>query len=119
MPSETRPHLRVQVVKGVAIVGFLDTYLQATDVIKETSDQLLELVRVNDYEKVLLNFEGVRFLSSEMIAVVLKFHRRMVQYKGHLRLCGLAPNLRDIFRVSQLDKLLNIFDTDKDALAKY
>jgi anti-sigma B factor antagonist len=119
MSPEIRQHLRVRVANGVAIVGFLDTYLQSTEVIQEVSDQLFDLLKTKGYEKMLLHFEGVRFLSSEMIAEVVKLHRRMVQFKGRLRLCGLAPTIRDVFRVSHLDRLLEIFDTEKEALAKF
>jgi anti-anti-sigma factor len=119
MSQETRQHLRVRVANGVAIVGFVDTYLQSTEIVQETSDQIFDLLKTNGYERMLLHFDGVRFLSSEMIAEIVKLHRRMTQFKGRMRLCGLAPTLRDVFRVSHLDRLLEIFDTEKEALTKF
>jgi anti-sigma B factor antagonist len=119
MSQETRQHLRVRVENGVAIVGFVDTYLQSTDIVQETSEQIFNLIKTNGYQKMVLHFDGVRFLSSEMIAEIVKVHRRMAQFKGRLRLCGLAPTLRDVFRVSQLDRLLEIFETEKEAMAKF
>ena len=113
MPQEIRQHLRVKLADGVAIVGFLDTYLQSQDVVQEVNEQLFGLIKANTYEKVLLQFDGVRFMSSEMIAVLVSLHNRMAQFKGRLRLCGLTPTLRDVFKVSRLDRRLEIFDTEK------
>jgi anti-sigma B factor antagonist len=119
MPQEIRQHLRVKLADGVAIVGFLDTYLQSQDVVQEVSEQLFGLLKTHAYEKMLLQCEGVRFMSSEMIAVLVSLHDRVAQFKGRLRLCGLTPTLRDVFKVSRLDRRLEIFETEKDALAKF
>jgi anti-anti-sigma factor len=119
MPPEVRQHLRVKVTDGVAIVGFLDTYLQSQEVVQEVSEQLFGLVKTHAYEKILLHCDGVRFMSSEMIAVLINLHNRMSQFKGQLRICGLTPTLRDVFKVSRLDRRLEIFESEKEALVKF
>ena len=119
MSQPARPYLRVRVVNGVAVVYFLDNDLQPEAIVRGAAAQLSGLLTTEGYDKILLNFDGVRFLSSEMIAEVLRLHKKLAQSKGRLKLCGLASGVREIFRVSKLDKLLEIYDDEKKALARF
>ncbi|AGA31430.1 STAS domain-containing protein [Singulisphaera acidiphila] len=119
MPQDTTEHLQLTFVNGVAVISITTHYLQAEDVIETVGEELLELVEKWECTKVLLTFEGVRFVSSSMLAQVMKLHKRLAKTKGHLRICGLNPMLRDVLRASQLDRLLEVYDDDKLALTKF
>lgn len=119
MSHETTEHLQLTFLHGVAIIHITTPYLQTEDLTEAVGSELIGLVEKWECTKVLLTFDGVRFVSSSMLAQVLKLHKRLAKTKGHVRICGLNPTLRDVLRASQLDRLLEVYDDDKSALAKF
>ena len=50
---------------------------------------------------------------------LVKLHRKIQATKGRLRLCGLRPVILDAFKVSQFDKIFEIFPDEASALKKF
>jgi anti-sigma B factor antagonist len=119
MAEESSQLLRVKSANGVAIVSFTTPYLQTEDVIEKVGAEMFALVEKEGYTKVLLSFTGVRFLSSSMLAQMVKLQKKLSKSKGKLRLCALPPATKDVMRASQLDKLIEVFDDETTALAKF
>jgi anti-anti-sigma factor len=123
MPQDTpesRPeHIIVRRAGTVHVVGFVSPYLQSEVEIEKVSGELNALVDEQTPGKVLLNFGGVRFVSSSMLAQVVRLHNKMTKAKRRLRVCGLTPAVRDVVRTSQLDKVLDVHDDENSALAKF
>ena len=120
MPSQDRRHLRVTVVKDVAVVGFTapEAVFQTREV-QELDDELLRLVVEEGQSRLLLNLGGIRYLSSSMLVRLINLKKRAEELKGQLKLCCLTPVMRDTFRVSKLDHLFEIFDDESTALEHF
>ncbi len=71
------------------------------------------------YTKLLLNMTNARFVSSAMLAHLVKLHRRVQEVKGKIRLCCLRPVIMDAFKVSNFDKIFEIFPDEAAALKKF
>lgn len=112
-------HIRVRHKLDVAIVGFATAYLQSEDDATKASAELFNLVEEQEVTKMVLSFDGVRFVSSSMLAQVIKLHKALAKAKGKLRLCTLSPTVRDVLRASQLDKMLDVYDDEAAALLKF
>jgi anti-sigma B factor antagonist len=67
----------------------------------------------------ILSFDGVRFVSSSMLAQVIRLHKTLAKAKGKLRLCALVDPVRDVLRASQLDKMLDVHQDEAEALVKF
>jgi len=119
MPQESTPNLHLNFLNGVAVISFATPYLQSEDAIAKVGAELFELAERWDFSKVLITFDGVRFVSSSMLAQIVRLHKHLAKSKGRVRLCNLTPTLRDVLRASQLDKLMEVFDDEKAALAKF
>src|SRR5690349_13196624 len=100
MSQDTTEHLRLTFVNGVAVVSFQTPYLQSEDAIEKVAVELFDVVKKWDCSKVLLTFDGVRFVSSSMLAQVVKLHKSLAKTKGRVRLCGLTPALREVLKAS-------------------
>ncbi|MHC5540365.1 STAS domain-containing protein [Singulisphaera rosea] len=119
MPLVSPQHLRVQQIGFTQIVSFAKPYLQTEDEIQKAGLELVGLVEDKTHAKVLLSFDGVRFISSSVLAHVVRLQKKLTKTKGKLRLCSLTPQLQDILRASQLDKLLEVYPNEKAALADF
>jgi anti-sigma B factor antagonist len=113
------PRLYLETVDGVTVATFAGPDLIAEDVIAEVGDQLTELATGPAASKVLLNFREVRLMSSTMLAILLKFARRVEESGGRLKLCRIAPDLRVIFQITRFDRLFDIYDEEWAALDSF
>jgi anti-sigma B factor antagonist len=107
-------------VDGVAVVNFLETVsMFEGDKVKGVADELLDLIESRQFVKLLLNLSNAYFVSSAMLAHLVKLHRKLQETKGKLRLCCLRPVIEDAFRVSNFDKIFEIFPDETSALKKF
>jgi anti-sigma B factor antagonist len=57
---------------------------------------------------VTLDCRGLEYISSAGLGVLLKTQKRLIAASGKLRLVGVNSHLRDVFRYSGFDKILEI-----------
>src|SRR5205807_1700983 len=105
MPSTTSPRVFVETVGGVTVASFADAELINDQVIEEVGEQLTNLAEGLGQAKVLLNFREVKLMSSSMLAVLLKFSRKVTASQGRLKFCRIAPQLREVFKITRFDKI--------------
>ena len=112
--------LTVNEVDGVAVVSFVETALLVEgDKVESLSKELLSLIDGKKYKKVVLNLYNASYMSSAMLAQLVTLHRKMQERKGKIRLCCLRPPVMEAFKVSQFDRLFEIFQDEPTALKKF
>jgi len=116
MPSTTSPRFFLETVGGVTVASFADKELVAEQVIEEGSGQLENLADGAGLDRVVLNFREVRFMSSSMLGVLLKFSRKVKAANGQVKLCCIAPHLKEVFKITKFDRILEIYNEETDAL---
>jgi anti-sigma B factor antagonist len=116
MSSILIPRVYLETVHGVVITRFADTDLIDIDVIDDVSEQLSD---ITEFSNILLNFRDVRFMSSSVLAVLLKFSREVAKNGGVLKLCEIAPHLLEIFAITRFDRLFEIHETEANALDSF
>jgi anti-anti-sigma factor len=120
MPMADYQYITYKNVDGVAVVNFMETVSMFDgDKVRDVGNELLDLVDSKKYTKLLLNMSNARFVSSAMLAHLVKLHRRVQEMKGKIRLCCLRPVIMDAFRVSNFDKIFEIFADEAAALKKF
>lgn len=69
--------------------------------------------------RILLDFTHVRYLSSTMLGRLARLARDVETARGQLKITGLGPVLRDIFKIGHLEPLFEIYDNRADALKAF
>jgi anti-sigma B factor antagonist len=115
--TERTPRLFVEESDGATVVTFSDTDILDSLVVKEIQDELLNLVEELSRRKLVLDFADVRMLSSSMLGVLIRVHHRIVAARGRLALCKIADPIAEVFRITNLDKVFQIFRNREQALA--
>ena len=113
------PRFFVETINGVPVVRPVVPDLTDEGAIAELGDLLDELVDQWGVTGVLLNFQEVRHMSSAVLGVLLKFSRRVARHRGRLKLCRLALDLREIFRITKFEQLFEIHDEERLALESF
>jgi anti-anti-sigma factor len=94
------------------------TEVNERSLIVQFSDQLLKFVQEAKPAKLQVNFEYVKFFSTEAILALIRTQRAVSESGAQMNLCGLNPDIRKLFKLYNLDgTVFKIFDSCKDAAA--
>ena len=76
------------------------------------------LIKDNGNRKVILNMDGVGYMNSAGIGIVVDSYKKFKELNGKLVLCNLVSDINKLFEVTKLNKFIEIFDTEEAALSK-
>lgn len=115
MSDELKFHVSRQ--EGVSIVRL--TAKQITDelYIAELGKELNDLVEQADKPDLLVDFSEVEFLSSAALGLLTVLLKRVRQQNGRLRLCAIRAPILEAFRITNLDRVFEIYGDADEALA--
>jgi anti-sigma B factor antagonist len=103
---------------GVLIAQFTHQKLYDDAIIAQIGSELVELADQAD-GKMLLDFQGVMFMSSSMIGRVVILNKKCKADDIDLRMCNVSPSIMEVFEVTRLDKVFTICHSVDDALAEF
>ncbi|QYJ15558.1 hypothetical protein Rxycam_01382 [Rubrobacter xylanophilus DSM 9941] len=65
---------------------------------------------------IILNFEGLRYMNSSGIGLLVTLLIRANRERRKLLTCGLSEHYRDIFRITRLDDAIATFHSEEEAV---
>lgn len=68
------------------------------------------------YCDILCNFETVEFIDYMGISVAVIAYKEVVNSNGRMKFCHILPHLRELFAVTGIDKVVEIYPTEELAL---
>jgi anti-anti-sigma factor len=107
------PHYDVETIDGVTVVTLAGPKLPP-----EASEPLVELAASAGSGRVVLDFARITFLSSHGLATVATLKKRLDRSGGSLRLCGLADEIASLFRLTGLDRVIEICGSRQEAVER-
>ncbi|MCG3138254.1 MAG: hypothetical protein HJJLKODD_02115 [Phycisphaerae bacterium] len=107
--------LQVERINEIAVVRFRDQTITVTTMITQVAKELNDLAVRPEYNKLILDFNQVNFLSSSAVGALVQFRKQAITAERQVVLCGLDEQLRKIFKVTTLDRLFTIVDTVQEA----
>jgi anti-anti-sigma factor len=112
------PELLTTEKEGVLIIHFTTHRIWTETEVSKVSEELANLAHSGG-EKVLVDFTRVQQMSSPMLGKILALHKECTAHKITLRLCCLESHIKEVFTATGLHKLLQIHETQEDALAAF
>jgi len=119
MSQASRRHLRHEKISGVTVVSFVDTKIVTEENIQAVGDELYGLVEDEGHKQLLLNFGNVQYLSSAALGKLINLKKKVGVVKGKLKLCCIHPDLLEVFRITRLDQVFEIYAEEQAALDKF
>ena len=89
------------------------------EVLDEIRAELAQLIGKASGPDVLLDFSNVEFMSSAMLGLLGQLHRKISAGHGRLKMCGIRPEIMQVFKLTSLDKLFSIHKDAPTALATF
>jgi anti-sigma B factor antagonist len=114
-----RRRLEVEDIGDVTVVKFTDRKILDEQNIQIIGEQLFSLVDDSGRTKVLLNFGNVEYLSSAALGKLITMNKKVQAKKGRLALCSIDPSIKEVFEITGLKRLFNIYDDEQEGLQSF
>jgi anti-anti-sigma factor len=99
---------RYCIVKISGEIVSLSTSIKLKEILKE-------LIDVEKFYQILLDLSDLKFIESSLIGVIVEAYRSMIMINGKMNLVVKSQSVYERFEVSQLDKLLRIYNDIDEA----
>ena len=103
----------------VSVVRFVDKKIVDSASIEALGEELNALVLVDKKTIILLNFEGVEFMSSAALNKLISVNSKLKAAQGRLKLCNLRAEIKEVFTITRLDRVFDIRKTEPEALEAF
>lgn len=105
---------------AVTILRTKQTEIIEPEDVQCLQDELREWVEDQTGEfKVLLNLEETIYLNSSALGALMVLEVKVRRRGGEIGVCGLRESIADAFRITKLDHLFEVFESEEEALAKW
>lgn len=104
-------------VNDVTVLRVLDTRITSVSA-PELKTELLRLVGEGQF-KIVVNLENIAYIDSSGLGSLLFGHRQARQAEGDLKLSHVQDSVLSMIKLSMLERVLNIYATDQDAIADF
>ena len=111
--------LMVQTIQGITVVIFEDESILDPLQVQDIGQKLHRLVEDEDRQRMILDFQKVKILSSQMLGVLIGMLKRIHSSKGRIVICGMKAELYKVFKITNLDKLFSFYDSEGKALRSF
>ena len=117
MNGNTSTLFTVQKIEKYTVIEFKTPSLMNPSELEQIATDLYRLVDEEDRRYILLDFEKVKYLSSQAIGIVLTLHKKLSQLKkSSFVLVGVGPSLMQLLKITRLDKVLKIKDSQREGV---
>ena len=98
----------VEYGQDVTFVTFVDERIVDEEQIRELKEALEPIIEKNEDNKLILNFSNVNFMTSALLGLLVRVHKKVCESGGRVQLTNLDSNLHRIFEITQLTKVFDI-----------
>jgi anti-anti-sigma factor len=104
---------------GILTIVFDDARILDETKLEELGRELTEMLNKTTEERVILDFKNVKFMSSSMLSKLVAVNRKAGEFKVKLKLCSIDSEIRQVFKITKLDKLFDIEADEASARAAF
>jgi anti-sigma B factor antagonist len=108
--AEIKPRISVEYAENATIVTFVDEKILEEMDIHSLQDSIMSVVEEGGRINLILDFCNVRFLSSAVLGLLMRISKKVYEQEGQLRLCNISPRIYEIFKITRLNKIFDIFE---------
>ncbi len=113
----------VALLKGSAgctvVLEVLDHHVYEMHVVQELFEEITQAIQDTNAAHVVLDLVKLDHVSSQFLNRLLDLKDDVASRGGELRLCGLRPELNEIFEITHLNRQLAIAQNRQAALASF
>ena len=101
---------------NVAVVAFKAASISNVEEVAAVSKQIKEFIEENCPKEIVVDFERVKFFSSQVLGLLLDIRAKLKTYDGEVVISAINPQLYRVFKITNLDKIFRFFPDKENAV---
>lgn len=110
------PKISVEYRGKATIVTFTEEKILEDKNIQSIDSSIMAVLDQSEHIFMVLDFTNVRFLSSAVLGLLIRLSKRIYEKDGRLMLCKIDPKIYEIFKITRLTKVFDIYDDVDSAI---
>jgi anti-anti-sigma factor len=111
--------LRCESSGDILTVVLTDAKILDTAQINDIHQEMAKVIGEIQERNMLLDFREVKFLSSAALGMLILVNKTCKERKINLKLCNIAPDIVQVFKITGMNKVFSICKTTEDAIAAF
>jgi anti-sigma B factor antagonist len=113
--EDVKPRISIYYAQEATVITITDEKILEDEDVKALEESIMPLVE--GPVTVVIDFSNVRFLSSAVLGLLIRISKRATEQKGKLKLCGIGSRIFEIFKITRLDEIFDIYEDAKKAMS--
>lgn len=84
--------------------------------IRALEETILPLIGQAEAIRLVIDFSSVQFLTSAALGLLIRISKKVREQRGRLALCSIQPKIYEVFKITQLDQVFQIFPDVRQAV---
>ena len=105
-------------VSGVAIIDIAGDLRVPAEDPRALRERVIAVLLRGEH-RILLNFADLQFMDSSCLGEIVESYKATAASGGILKLAHIGPHLRSVLVTTALDKILESYETEAEALASF
>ena len=101
---------------NTAIVAFKSPSMSDVDGLARASDEIKQFIDKKQPRRLLFDFDGVKFFSSQVLGLLLDIRAKLEKHNGKVVISAINPQLHRVFKITNLDKVFEFFPDRESAI---
>ena len=81
--------------------------------VRNIGKELFAILDKSEERNILLDFQAVQFMTSAVLGILIRFFKRCKESGAKLKLCGIRPQIFEVFKITAQDKVFEIHKTSR------
>ena len=107
--TQIKPRISVRYAENATIVTLTDEKILEENDIRALQASIMSVIEQAERINLILDFQNVRFLSSAVLGLLIRISKRVYEGDGQLKLCSINPKIYEIFKITRLTKIFDIY----------
>lgn len=105
-------------IKEVTVIS-LGVKRATAEIAKDFKELLFNLIDEKKIKKILIDMSKVEFADSSFLGAIVSGLKKISLIKGDIKIFGLQPSVNEMFQLTRLFKVFDIFDNKDDAIDSF
>jgi anti-sigma B factor antagonist len=87
--------------------------------IEQIFKDMVGILEKTQQPNVILDFQAVQFMSSAALGMLIRVNKKCKEFKVNLKLCNIDKDIKQVFKITGLDKVFTIYKNAEEATAAF
>ena len=112
--------LKIRETDDIVVAYLAEAKILDEAKIQKIGDELVAAAeQASRGKKLVISFRGVGYMSSAMIGKLVLLNKRCKKDGIDLKLCDIAANVAEVFKIMKLNKVFDIYKTEEKAIKAF